>query len=266
MSHPLVLVPADVMQARGLAWHSVGAPYLSALLHVAGCTPLILPALGPDLDIAAALDAVDGVLITGSISNVHPRNYGAEETPRHGPFDHDRDATSIALIRAALDRAMPLICICRGVQELNVALGGTLRTDIHDEPDHFDHRAPETPDLDLAFAPRQPVRIRPGGMLARTLGREDAVVNSLHRQAIDQLAPDLRVEAEAEDGTIEAVSVEGAPGSRSGCNGTPNTGPRPMRPRTTSCSPSRRRPTLTRRNGEGRGLRRGPRAARPPRP
>ncbi len=212
MSHPLVLVPADVMHARGLAWHAAGAPYLSALLDVARCTPLILPALGLGLDIAAALDAVDGVLITGAVSNVHPRHYGTEETPAHAPFDHDRDATSLALIRAALDRGMPLICICRGIQELNVALGGTLRTDIHDEPDHFDHLAPETPDLDLAFAPRQRVRIRPGGVLAAVLGEADAVVNSLHRQAIRRLAPSLRVEAEAEDGTIEAVSVEGAPG------------------------------------------------------
>ena len=212
MPHPLVLVPADVMQARGLDWHSAGAPYLSALLDVAGCTPLILPALGPGLDIAAALDAVDGVLITGSISNVHPRLYGAEETPGHAPFDHDRDATSLALIRQALARATPVICICRGIQELNAALGGTLRTDIQDEPGIWDHRAPETPELDLAFAPRQTVRIRPGGVLASMLGREDAVVNSLHRQAIDRLAPGLRVEAEAEDGTVEAVSVEGAPG------------------------------------------------------
>lgn len=210
MRQPLVLVPADLKSARGLLWHSVATTYLTPVLRVAGCTPLILPALGPELDLEAALDAVSGVLITGAASNVHPAIYGEPETAAHEPYDHDRDATSLALIGAALARAVPLLCICRGVQELNVALGGTLRPDIHEEPGHWDHRSPNTTEPDVDFGLRQTVTVAPGGCLAAIIGAGEVTVNSLHRQAIARRADRLRVEAVAEDGTVEAVSVADA--------------------------------------------------------
>lgn len=210
MSAPLVLVPADVKLLNGRLWHAVSATYLKPMIRVAGCTPLILPSFGPELDLDAALGVVDGVLMTGSVSNVHPERYGEAETPGHEPYDPDRDATSLALIRAAIDRGLPLLCICRGMQELNVALGGTLRTDIHDEPGHGDHRSPGTLDLDVDFGLRQQVRILPGGVLGPMVEAGDVIVNSLHRQAIARPSPRLRVEAVAEDGTVEAVSVNDA--------------------------------------------------------
>ena len=209
MRQPIVLLPADTRAADGLTWSAVPTTYLVTLLAVAGCMPLIVPALGPALDLDAALDVADGVLITGARSNVHPSEYGAPPSPGHEPYDPLRDEVSLRLIRAALGRGLPLLCICRGVQELNVACGGTLRTDIHEEPDHADHRAPDTPIADEAFALRQTVTIRPGGLLAGIVGPGATVVNSLHRQAIATLGAGLQVEAEAEDGTIEAVSMPG---------------------------------------------------------
>ena len=140
------------------------------------------------------------------------------------PFDPGRDATSLPLIRRALERGVPLLAICRGIQELNVALGGTLANEIQDTPGISDHRKPDVPDLDIAYGIRQNVIVKEGSCLASVLGAGEVQVNSLHRQAISRAAPRLAVEAVAEDGTIEAVSVIDARPLPSACNGTRNIG------------------------------------------
>lgn len=209
---PLVAVPADLKTFEGYRWHSVAAQYLEAAARIADVLPVVVPALGGEADYTALLDRVDGVLLTGSRSNVHPALYGVEPTSGHEPFDEARDATTLPLIRATLDRGLPLLAICRGMQELNVALGGSIATEIQETPGRMDHRAPESTVQDERFAIRHRVDVRPGGRLAAIVGTDPVMVNSLHRQALDRLGTGLEVEASADDGVVEAVSVGNAAG------------------------------------------------------
>jgi len=204
---PLVAVSTDVKDFANYTWHATPQQYLEAALVGAGVLPLMLPSFGSRIDLDELLDRVDGVMMTGSKSNVHPSHYGKEATEADGPYDPDRDATTLPLIRRAIERGVPLLAICRGIQELNVALGGTLATEIQELPGRQDHRAPESDDQDARFAIRQAVTIKPGSCLAGVFGAGDIQVNSVHRQAVDRLGPNLQVEAIAEDGTVEAVSV-----------------------------------------------------------
>jgi putative glutamine amidotransferase len=207
MPKPIVAVPADIRAFDGATWHAVQHQYVRAALNAAGVMAFIVPAFEAGYDTDAVLDRVDGVLVSGSASNVHPSLYGAEARETDGPFDPARDATSLPLIRRALDRAIPLLAICRGIQELNVALGGSLAGEIQEQPGIWDHRRPEGVDRDGMYAIRQSVFVREGSCIAGILGPGEIRVNSLHRQAIAKTAPRLQVEATAEDGTIEAVSV-----------------------------------------------------------
>jgi putative glutamine amidotransferase len=158
------------------------------------------------------LDRVDGVLLTGSRSNVHPERYGEKPHRTSQPYDTARDAASFAVIAAALRKGVPLFAICRGMQEMNVALGGTLDPQVHEREDRDDHRAPESESQAERFAIRQDIDIAEDSELAGILGARRIRANSLHRQAIATLAPGLAVEAAAPDGTIEAVRVVGASG------------------------------------------------------
>lgn len=212
MHSGLVAVPADIRTFDGYTWHATPDQYIRAAVNGSGVLPLVVPSLQEPADVDMVLDRVDGVLISGSRTNVHPSHYGEDETDNHGPFDPARDRLSMALIRRAIDRAIPLLAICRGIQELNVALGGSLATEIQELPGRIDHRKPETDNWDEAFAIRHTIEVKEGSCLAGILGHGEVRVNSLHRQAISQLAPRLAVEAVAEDGTIEAVSVIDAPG------------------------------------------------------
>jgi putative glutamine amidotransferase len=205
MSSPVVLVVSDVRVADGYRWHSVPETYLTAVKDGAGCVPLALPALDVDLD--TVLERVDGVLLTGARSNIHPSAYFTESTPAHAPFDEDRDRADSRLIHAVLERDLPMFCVCRGLQELNVALGGSIANDIQDLPGRDDHRAVQSTEQDERYQVRQPVAVTPGGLLERAVGAHEINVNSLHRQAIDRLADGLVVEATAPDGTIEAASL-----------------------------------------------------------
>ncbi len=208
---PLVALAADVRHFEGYHWHASPSTYLEAAIETAGVVPLIVPAFGEAVDIDAVLDAVDGVMVSGSKSNVHPARYGVEPSAAHEPYDEARDATSIPLIVRALERGIPVFAICRGIQELNVALGGTLATEIQDNDGRMDHRAPQSTEQDERFAIRHPVRIAPGSCLAAALNDAESVeVNSLHRQAVDRLGNGLVAEAVADDGTVEAVSVKDA--------------------------------------------------------
>lgn len=212
MSAPVVLFTADVRAFDDYVWHCTPQTYLDAVLDVAGAMPVILPSLGARLDLDAVLDRVDGVVATGSKSNVHPSLYGVEARPEMGPFDPARDSTSLPLIRRAIERGVPLLAICRGIQELNVALGGSLVSEVQDIDGRMDHRFPPAPTQDGKFAIRHEVAIVAGGCLGRVVDSGTIAVNSLHRQAVGTLSDRLVVEAQAPDGTIEAVSVRDAPG------------------------------------------------------
>ncbi|MBD8686432.1 MULTISPECIES: gamma-glutamyl-gamma-aminobutyrate hydrolase family protein [unclassified Rhizobium] len=213
MSRPIIAIPADIRHLDGADWHAAQTQYLSAALDVADVMSFIVPAFEEGNDVDAILDRVDGLLVSGSATNVHPSLYRVEAKDSDGPFDPARDATSLALIRRAIDRGIPMLAICRGIQELNVALGGTLASEIQEQPGVWDHRKPDDANRDAAYAIRQPVHIREGSCIATHLGMSGEVqINSLHRQAIAKTAPRLQVEATAQDGTIEAVSVIDAKG------------------------------------------------------
>jgi putative glutamine amidotransferase len=207
MTKPIVAVPADIRTLDGASWHAVQHQYVQAALNAAGVMAFIIPAFEEGYETDAILDRVDGVLVSGSASNVHPSFYGRQATQADGPFDIARDATTLPLIRRAIDRAIPLLAICRGIQELNVALGGTLASEIQEQPGIWDHRKPDDADRDGMYAIRQSVFVKEGSCVARIIGPGEVLVNSLHRQAIAKSAPRLQIEAVAEDGTIEAVSV-----------------------------------------------------------
>ncbi len=208
---PLVGVSASVKQIRESPYHAVREKYLTALVDGAGAQPVVIPALADASNAEALLARLDGVLLTGCASNVEPHHYGGPPSRPDVPHDRQRDGTVLPLIRAAIERAVPLFCVCRGIQELNVALGGSLHQHLHEVPGRDDHRRDREAPMAVQLAPRQAITITPGGMLARLAGRTEAMVNSLHGQGIDRLAPGLAVEAVARDGTIEAVRVADAP-------------------------------------------------------
>ncbi|AJY46108.1 gamma-glutamyl-gamma-aminobutyrate hydrolase family protein [Martelella endophytica] len=210
MSKPVVAVPADTKTFGEIVWHAAQQQYVGAALDVAGVMSFIIPAFPEGNDIDAILDRVDGLLVTGAISNVAPALYGKTAEDKDGPFDPGRDANTLPLIRGAVERGLPLLAICRGIQELNVALGGTLVSEVHEVDGRMDHREPDDGNRDEKFVIRQSVRIAEGSCLAGVIGAGNIKVNSLHRQAISDLAPSLAVEAVAPDGTVEAVSVIGA--------------------------------------------------------
>ena len=205
----LILVTTEVRPADGWRWHAALDTYLKAIAGIGG-VPLLLPSLGAAIDFAALLPRVDGVLLTGSRSNVHPARYGVAPSEKHEPYDLDRDETVFRLIPAALSMGVPLFAICRGFQELNVALGGTLMTEAQERPGSLDHRAPLDLPNDVRFGLKHDVTFEPDSQLGALLCAPCIRVNSVHRQAIDRLAPGLIAEARAPDGTIEAVRVADA--------------------------------------------------------
>ncbi len=206
---PLVGLPADTYEKSGFLFHSLGDKYVRALTDVSKVLTAMIPSMIDETQINALLDHFDGVLMTGAVSNVHPPHYGEEATEAHEPFDHGRDQTTLKLIRAVIDRGMPLFCICRGFQELNVVMGGTLATEIQNVSNRLDHRGHgEDPDTRYRLAHK--ISIEKGGLLNRILGKTETEINSVHRQGIKVLGKGLEVEAIAPDGIIEAISVKGA--------------------------------------------------------
>jgi putative glutamine amidotransferase len=194
----------------GLAIHRVHDAYIAAVREGADALPLLIPALDEALPVAELLDAFDGFLFSGAVSNVDPACYGGPAPRDPALLDRARDAVSLPLIRAAIAAGKPLLAICRGFQELNVAMGGTLHQHLEELPGRLNHREDETAPLEVQFGPAHKVAILKGGLLERLTGIGEAEVNSLHHQGIDRLAPRLAPEAQAPDGQIEAVSVPGA--------------------------------------------------------
>jgi putative glutamine amidotransferase len=216
---PIVGIPACARLVNGLLRHDSPARYATAVLGGAGAVPIMIPPMGEAS--LGVLDRLDGLLLSGSPSNVHPSHYDGGEslTPEH--HDLERDATTLRLIPEAIARGIPVLAICRGIQELNVALGGTLFQKVHETPERMDHR-PGPGTLEEKYAPRHLVFL--SGQLTRIVGSTKILVNSLHGQAIDMPAPGLAVEALAPDNTIEAVRVERARGFALGVQWHPEWG------------------------------------------
>jgi putative glutamine amidotransferase len=192
--------------------HSGGRMSSSAVADVAGCMPLVIPADPRYVTVPELLEACDGFLLTGGRPNVHPSEYGQPETPAHGAFDRGRDAITLALVRACVARGQPFLGICRGFQEVNVAMGGTLDPEIRDLPGRMNHRMPPDGTIEQKFALRHPVRLSPGGVFARLFGAEEVMTNSLHGQGINRPGARIVIEGHAPDGTPEAIHVRDAPG------------------------------------------------------
>ena len=204
---PVVAVPACRKFIAPHPFHAVGEKYLHALAAAAGAVPLIIPALGAQLDLRRIVGRVDGLMLTGSVSNVDPQRYGARASRSDTELDPERDATTFGLIETAIAMGMPILAICRGFQEVNVVLGGSLHQHVHELADRLDHRENEHLPTVEQYAPVHSVRLRRGGLLHKLAGADEVRVNSLHAQGVDRLAAGLTIEATASDGLVEGFRL-----------------------------------------------------------
>lgn len=210
LSQPIVGIAACVRTLNGRSFHTVSERYVEAAIQTAGCVPLLVPAIGTLGDALPLLDRLDGLLLPGSPSNVEPWNYGGEESASGTVHDPARDATTLPLIREAVRRDLPVLAICRGIQELNVALGGSLHQRIHEIPGRRDHRSRKEATTEERYGPAHTVSLTAGGILEALAGAAELWVNSVHAQGVDRPAPGLSIEAVAGDGQIEGVSLREA--------------------------------------------------------
>jgi putative glutamine amidotransferase len=207
---PVIGIPADRRMLGLHPFHAVGEKYITPLLGLSGGLPLLIPSLGEELGLEALLSELDGLLFTGSPSNVEPHRYGGEASRPGTLHDPQRDATTLALIPRAIAAGVPVLGVCRGFQEMNVAYGGTLWQHIHEQPGFRVHHEDSTRTLDEQYGPAHDVVLAPGGMLARIAGVPRITVNSLHHQGVCELGAGLIEEARADDGLIEAFRVRDA--------------------------------------------------------
>jgi putative glutamine amidotransferase len=207
---PIIGVPADRRVYEPHPWHMVGEKYLKAVIEAAEAVPLIIPVLADELAIDELVDQVDGVMLTGSQSDIEPHHYGSESDDPDALRDPHRDALTLPIARHALDTGVPLFAICRGFQELNVVLGGTLHQKVRDVPGYHNHKENPGDPLDVQYGPSHPVTLVEGGLLERLAGAGQVMVNSLHGQGVARLADGVTVEAVADDGLIEAFTVDDA--------------------------------------------------------
>ena len=192
--------------------HEGGQINSEAVSKVADCIPLLIPADPELVCIRELMEVCDGFLLTGGRPNVHPSEYGEPETDRHGTFDRARDAITLPLVRACVESGQPFLGICRGFQEVNVAMGGTLHPEIRDLPGRMNHRMPPEGSLEEAFTNTHKVVLEPGGQFAQLFGATEVVTNSLHGQGICRPGARIVIEGRAADGTPEAIRVKDAPG------------------------------------------------------
>jgi putative glutamine amidotransferase len=209
---PIIGVPACRKPIDIHPFHVVGEKYLRAIIDGADALPLMIPVMAEHIHVDELLQQVDGVFLTGSLSNVEPHHYDGVPSEPGTLHDPHRDATTLPLARAVLETGMPLMAVCRGFQELVVALGGTLHQKVHEVEGYHDHR--ENPDdpIDVMYGPSHPVDLVEGGMLHKMVGATRVMVNSLHSQGVARLPGGVTVEAIADDGLIEAFTVDGTPG------------------------------------------------------
>ncbi len=209
MTHkPIILIISDFAYIENRPSYTVRHQYIKAALNISKVIPLILPCL-PQIDISALLDNISGILLTGAASNIHPQYYQSDinNAEQYQPFDENRDAITLSFIKQAIEKEIPILAICRGMQELNVALGGSLEANIQNIPGKIDHRSIESDSYDKQYAIRHNIKIIPNSLLHKIVKNNEIQVNSLHSQAISKLAPNLCINATACDSTIEAVSL-----------------------------------------------------------
>jgi putative glutamine amidotransferase len=211
-TRPVIGVPACRRILDPHPFHVVGEKYLQAVIDGADALPLIIPVMAEHLDIEEILAQVDGVLLTGSPSNIQPHHYAGEPSEPGTLHDPDRDAATLPLTRRALQAGVPLLAVCRGFQEVTVALGGTLHQKVHEVPGYHRHKEDPNDPLEVQYAPSHEVNLVEGGILHRLAGTSSVMVNSLHSQGVAKLPHDVTVEAIADDGLIEAFSVDSVPG------------------------------------------------------
>lgn len=211
VSAPVIGIPACIKELESTPFHAVNQKYIMAVIQGLDAIPMVIPAIGDVLNFEALLTKVDGLLFPGSVSNIQPYHYRGDADRPDSPQDPARDATTLPLLRAAIKQAKPFLCICRGMQELNVALGGNLYQQIHRVSGKMDHRELSGTSAKEKYLPRHPIHIQENGLLSKIYSQASAKVNSLHWQGINQLASSLQIEATAPDGIIEAVSVKEAP-------------------------------------------------------
>ncbi len=192
--------------------HTGGTMNADAVSTVSGCMPLLIPADPAHVRVEELLEVCDGFLLTGGRPNVHPEEYGEAETAAHGDFDRARDAITLPLVRACVERGQPIFGVCRGFQEVNVAMGGTLYPEIRDLPGRMNHRMPPDGTLEEKFELRHIVTVSQGGPFHRVLGKTEVLTNTLHGQGIKTAGQRVIVDGHAPDGTPEAIYIEGAPG------------------------------------------------------
>ena len=209
---PLIGIPADRRVLGAHPFRCVGEKYIRAVAEAAGAVPVLIPSLGQEIDLEDVLAGVDGILLTGSPSNVEPVRYGGPGSEQGTLHDPHRDATTLPMIPRVVEAGMPLFAICRGFQEMNVAYGGTLWQKVQEVPGKLDHREDKQQPLDVQYAPAHEVDLVPGGQLHRLAGTDRVTVNSLHAQGVDRLGAGLQAEAHAPDGLVEGFSVRHAPG------------------------------------------------------
>ena len=209
---PLIGVIADRRMIGIHPFHMAGEKYLQAVWDGAGGYPVCLPVLNGDFNPLAVLSRLDGLFLTGSPSNVEPHHYAGAASEQGTWHDPERDSSALALIPAALEAGLPLLAVCRGFQEMNVALGGTLHQKVHEVPGYHIHKEDPEQSIEVQYGPAHDVTFSDGGLLAAITGCERTTVNSLHSQGVDQLGDGLRVEAFADDGLVEAFIVDQAPG------------------------------------------------------
>jgi putative glutamine amidotransferase len=209
-ARPLIGIPADRRMLGKHPFHLVGEKYARAVLDAAGAAPLLIPALAEELRFDELLDRLDGLVFTGSASNVEPYRYQGPPSAPGTLHDPARDATTLPLIRKAVEAGVPVFGICRGFQEMNVAFGGTLHQKVHEVPGHLDHRDDESQPLEVQYGPAHDVTLEPDGLLRALASSDQVTVNSLHSQGIDRLGAELAVEARAPDGLVEAFRVRAA--------------------------------------------------------
>jgi putative glutamine amidotransferase len=210
-SRPVIGIPADRRIIGPHPFHAVGEKYIAAVVQAADCLPLLIPVLETPLDVSEILSRVDGIFFPGSPSNVEPAHYSGTASAPGTLHDPHRDATTLSLIPRALASGIPVFGVCRGFQEMNVALGGSLHQRVHEVDGLHDHREDKEQPLDVQYGPAHEVVLEPGGLLLRLAGKDRITVNSLHWQGVDRLAPDLAIEARAPDGLVEAFRVKNAP-------------------------------------------------------
>ena len=210
--HPIIGVAACRRFLDPHPFHVAGEKYLTALTRAAGGIPLIIPALGPGLELEALVRRLDGLLLTGSPSMVEPRHYQGSQSKPGTLHDAERDQTTLALIPAVAEAGIPLFAICRGYQEMNVAFGGSLHQHLPETGRFGVHEPDDNAPLDAQYGPSHEVALAEHGLLRQLTGRDRLMVNSIHTQGVDRLGPRLAVEAVADDGLIEAFTVADSPG------------------------------------------------------